>query len=474
MSTFKKCCAVVLAGALSFAFFQGKRGQSSVIPEAKAEQTLAVSLPFEKYTLANGLEVILHEDPRTPVVAVNVWYHVGSKDESPGKNGFAHLFEHVMFQGSRHVEEDTFFKYLEAAGASDRNGTTNTDRTNYYETVPANQLELVLWLESDRMAFLLDHADQKTFESQREVVKNERRQNYENSPYGLVRQFVQAEVYPKDHPYHLLTIGTPEDLDAATLTDVRTFFRTFYVPNNATLVIAGAFDKERTKSLVEKYFGPIVKGAKPPVITSAPMPKLSGQKRLDVEANVKLARVQLTWPTPKMFAAGDADLDVLSHVLAMGKSGRLYQRLVHDMQIVQSVYSYQSSSQLGSEYSIVATIKEGKSADDVLKVIDEELDKLRKEAPKESEVKRAKTQLIAQMVFGMEKVTARANLLNHYNQVAGDPGFFSKDLGRYQAVTTASVKKATEDFLPKERRILTVVTPNSSAPRAGQLKGGTK
>jgi zinc protease len=262
-----------------------------------ADAPVHASLPFEKYTLANGLEVILHPDHRTPVVSVNIWYHVGSKDEPAGKNGFAHLFEHVMFQGSRNVGEDLFFKYLERAGASERNGSTSTDRTNYFETVPTGALPLALWLESDRMGFLLDHVNQETFASQREVVKNERRQNYENAPYGLVRQFVSAAVFPPSHPYHLLTIGTPEDLDAASLDDVKAFFKTFYVPNNATLVVAGDIDPAATKELVSKYFATLPRGADPPVKTT-PMPvTLDGEKRLDVQADVELPRVVITWPT---------------------------------------------------------------------------------------------------------------------------------------------------------------------------------
>jgi zinc protease len=221
---------------------------------------LAVSMHATTTTLPNGLQVIFDEDHRTPIVTTNLWYNVGSKDEAEHRNGFAHLFEHVMFQGSKHVPEDRYFRFLEQAGATSINGTTNTDRTNYFETVPANQLELALWLESDRMAYLLDHADQKTFESQREVVKNERRQNYENAPYGMVMAFVRAEVYPKDHPYHLLTIGSPEDLDAASLEDVKGFFRANYVPNNATLVVSGDFDRVKAGALVQKWFGPIPRG----------------------------------------------------------------------------------------------------------------------------------------------------------------------------------------------------------------------
>jgi predicted Zn-dependent peptidase len=427
------------------------------------------SLKNEKYTLPNGLEVILHEDHRTPVVAVNVWYHVGSKDEPKGKNGFAHLFEHVMFQGSKHVGEDKFFWYLERAGASERNGTTNTDRTNYYETVPSNQLALALWLEGDRMGTLLDHANEETFKSQREVVKNERRQNYENAPYGLVRQFVRAAVFPEGHPYHLLTIGTPEDLDAATVEDVQRFFKTYYLPNNATLVIAGDLDPAKTKELVSTYFGWIPKGATPSVL-GAPMPvTLSGEQVLDVEADVELPRLELTWPTPANFEPGDAELDLLSRVLVNGKSSRLYKRLVYELQIAQSVSAGQDSSQLASTFAVSVTLRKGKDPKAAWKIIDEELDKLRSAPPTEDELTRARETLLARMTFDTERVTARANQLNQYNQVAHDPGFFDKDVARYAKLTAADVQKATS-FLPKTARVVSIVTPTPGAPRAGRLK----
>jgi predicted Zn-dependent peptidase len=236
---------------------------------AQAQRPLP-NLPVQSYALDNGLRVILHEDHTNPVVTVNLWYHVGSKDEPPGRNGFAHLFEHLMFQGSKHVAEDQFFQYLEGAGASDRNGTTSTDRTNYYETLPSNQLELALWLESDRMGFLLDHVDQKTFEDQRKVVKNEKRQHYDDAPYGQLPEYLHKAIYPAGHPYRNLTIGSHEDLDRATLEDVRQFFKTFYVPNNASMVVAGDLEPGKTRALVEKYFGPIRRGPQPTVITSAP------------------------------------------------------------------------------------------------------------------------------------------------------------------------------------------------------------
>src|SRR5262245_44964869 len=307
-------------------------------PSAAAQTPPPGAMSIEKYALENGLEVILHEDHRTPIVTVNIWYHVGSKDEPKGKNGFAHLFEHVMFQGSKNVGEDMFFKYLERAGASERNGTTNTDRTNYFETVPSNELALVLWLESDRMGFLLDHADEKTFASQRGGVKNERPRYYENAPYGLVGSFSVATLFPKDHPYHLTTIGTPEDLDAAKLDDVRAFFKTYYLPNNATLVIAGDIDKAKARELVDRYFAPLPRGADAPV-KRTPMPiSLTAEKRLSVEADVELARVIITWPTPPEFAPGDAELDMVADVLTKGKSSRLYKRLVYDLQIAQNVF----------------------------------------------------------------------------------------------------------------------------------------
>jgi predicted Zn-dependent peptidase len=438
---------------------------------AQSAPSIRVAIPFEKYSLENGLEVILHEDHRTPVVAVNIWYHVGSKDEPQGKNGFAHLFEHVMFQGSKNVGEDLYFKYLERAGASDRNGTTNLDRTNYYETVPSNELELVLWLESDRMGFLLDHANEATFKSQREVVKNERRQNYENAPYGLVGQFIRAAIYPEGHPYRLLTIGTPEDLDAASFADVTAFFKTFYLPNNATLVIAGDINPTRARELVKKFFAPIARGTDPPV-KKAPMPvALESEKQLEVEAEVELPRIQLTWPTPPHFAPGDAELDLVASVLSTGKSSRLYKRLVYDLQIAQDVSASQSSSQLASLFEIAVTLKKGKSPAQARRIVDEELKKLAQTAPGNEELGRARTGILSGMIFAMERVTARADWLNFYNQHTGDPGFFTKDVERYERVSPADVQKAAAAFLPLGKRVVTIVNPKPGAPRAGRLVG---
>jgi predicted Zn-dependent peptidase len=445
-------------------------------PAARAAEpeSVRIDLAVEKTKLANGLEVVLHEDHRTPIVTVNLWYHVGSKDEPSGKNGFAHLFEHVMFQGSKHVPEDTYFRFLERAGATDINGTTSTDRTNYFETVPANRLELALWLESDRMGFLLDHVDQQTFSGQRDVVKNERRQSYENAPYGMVPQFVHEALYPAEHPYRNLTIGSPQDLDRATLDDVKAFFRTWYVPNNATLVVAGDIDKKKTLALVEKYFGPIPSGTLPArryQASPGPVPdvKLAGETRLEVEAGVELPRVYISWPTPPYFAAGDGELDLLARALTSGKTSRLYKRLVYDDQIAQDVASYQASAQLGSMFEIVATAKPGHTADELVKAIDEELGKVRSGGVTDAELARAKTSFLADEVFSLEGVGSRANTFNTFNQYVGDPGYLPKYFDRYEKMTAASVRDAARTLLPEKARIVTVVTPKKDAPICGVL-----
>lgn len=464
--------ATTSALAISLTSHQGA-AQTEGAHVATRAAAPTVSMTATSTKLANGLEVIFDEDHRTPIVTVNLWYHVGSKDEPEHRNGFAHLFEHVMFQGSKHVPEDTYFRFLERAGATSINGTTNTDRTNYFETVPANQLELALWLESDRMAYLLSHADEKTFQSQREVVKNERRQNYENAPYGLVIAFIRAEVYPKEHPYHLLTIGSPEDLDAATFEDVKAFFRTNYLPNNATLVISGDIDRAKVAPLVEKWFGPIPRGKdvprKKPITTT-----LAGETRIDVEAGVELARAYVTWPTPAFFAPGDAELDLVSHVLTGGKTSRLYKRLVYDLQIAQSVGASQQSSELGSLFEITATAKPGHTGEELLKVIDEEIAKLRTGGVTEPELSRARTTITADTLFDLERSSARANRLNTYSHYVGNPNYLAKDLARTANASTTSITEAARTWLKEKDRVVTIVAPKKDAPVAGRIVKTTR
>jgi zinc protease len=442
-------------------------------PPSAAATMRPVTLAVQKNHLANGLEVITHEDHRTPIVSVNLWYHVGSKDEPAGKNGFAHLFEHVMFQGSKHVPEDTYFLDLERAGASAINGSTSTDRTNYFETVPSNRLELALWLESDRMGFLLDHVDQATFAGQRDVVKNERRQNYENAPYGMTEAFLCQELYPKGHPYHLLTIGSPEDLDAATLDDVKAFFRTWYVPNNATLVISGDIDPAAALALAEKYFGPIPAGTVPDRSKwdNPPAVSLKASKALDIAAGVELPRVYMAWPTPPSFKSGDGELDLVANALTGGKTARLYKRLVYDMQVAESVQAYEDSSQLGSKFVIIATAQPKHTADELRAAIDDELRKLFAGGITEAELTRAKTNALSGIVFDLEKDSERANRINMYNQIARDASFLPKDMERYATATVASVSDAARKYLPFEGRLVAVVTPDKSAPVSGVLRG---
>jgi zinc protease len=429
-----------------------------------------ITLPVRESTLANGLRVVLHEDHRTPIVAIDVWYHVGSKDEPDGRHGFAHLFEHVMFQGSKHVPEDTYFRDLERVGASNINGSTTADRTNYFETVPSNRLPLALWLESDRMGFLLEHVDAQTFAGQREVVKNERRQTLENAPYGRVPQFVAEAMYPEAHPYHHLTIGSPTDLDAATLDDVKQFFRTWYVPDNASLVIAGDIDPDATLKLVEQYFGPIPRGVVP---DRPPPPKveLPGEKRVVVEAGVELGRVVVAWPTPAFFAPGDGELDLVARVLSAGGTSRLYKRLVYDAQIAQDLSAHQASQQLGSRFEIMATARPGHTPEELLAAIDDELAKLRDAGVTDVEIGRARTGFLAPETFGLEQVGRRADLLDEYQHYTGEAGYLSKDIARYEAATPASLRDAARTWLPPDRRVVIVVRPTKGAPLAGRVAG---
>ena len=336
---------------------------------------------FEKYTLPNGLEVILSEDHRLPLVAVNLWYHVGPANEDPGRTGFAHLFEHMMFQGSKHVPGDTHFQLARRAPArSDVNGTTDFDRTNYFETMPANQLELALWLESDRMGYLLDQVDQANLSNQQDVVRNERRQSVENQPYGIVEEALFHQLFPKEHPYYASVIGSHADIQAAKLDDVKNFFKLYYAPNNASLAIVGDIDKAATKALVEKYFGTLKQGQPVPK-PSVQTPPITAERRAVVQDRVELPRVYMAWLTPPIFKPGDADADIAATALGGGQSSRLYKKLVYEKQIAQDVSAAQYSLMLGSVFQITATARPGHTAEELEKAIDEELATFRQNGP---------------------------------------------------------------------------------------------
>ena len=428
-------------------------------------------LPFEKYTLTSGLEVILHEDHRVPEVVVDVWYKVGSKDEVAGRTGFAHLFEHVMFQGTKHVAEDKHFEYLQKAGASNVNGSTSPDRTNYFEVVPSNQVELALWLESDRMGFLLDRPGfRETLDNQRDVVKNERRQRVENRPMGLMSRLVLEALYPPQHPYHHEVIGSMEDLSVASVEDVKAFFRTNYAPGNATLVIAGDFERAKIKELVERYFAPIPPAETAPPRVTPPAAALAGPKRIAMEAKVQQPFLSVSYPSPPSFAAGDRELDLIANLLANGKASRLYRRLVYDMKIAQSVSASQDSQKLASHFEINASPMPGHTLDELLGVIDEELDRLRREPPAPAELDRAKNQLESDTVRNLEPLQARAERLQGYNYLLGDPGFLGEDLRLYRAVDGAAIQRVAGQYLRKEARVIITVDPNSEAPIMGRVK----
>src|SRR3954470_3137314 len=318
-------------------------------------------IPFTKRTLANGLDVIVHEDHQLPMVAVNIWYHVGSKNERPGRTGFAHLFEHLMFEGSEHHDKG-YFPPLQQAGAL-LNGSTNTDRTNYWEVVPTSAVDLALWMESDRMGYLLPALTRERFETQRDVVLNERRQNYENRPYGFALMALLAALYPSDHPYNWMTIGAAEDIRQMEFEEVREFFRTYYHPANASLVLAGDIETERAFDLAARYFGELPAGVKPPAVSAAAT--LTHERRLLLEDRVELPRLYMAWHSPAMFAPGDADMDLVGDLLANGKTSRLYRSLVYEQRLAVDVSGYQSSRELGGFFLLVATAAPGRSLTEI-------------------------------------------------------------------------------------------------------------
>jgi zinc protease len=435
-------------------------GAQSPAPTPPATPRLEV--PFRQFQLPNGLNVILHQDNTVPIVAVNVWYHVGSANEKPGRTGFAHLFEHLMFEGSKNVPEGRFDVLLEAAGANN-NGSTTNDRTNYIIDVPSNALELALYLESDRMGYLLDAMPPEQVNSQRDVVKNERRQSYENRPYGMASLEIDRMLWPKGHPYSWPVIGHMEDLTAATQQDVVEFFKKYYAPNNASLVIAGDIDFTATRALVEKWFSELPRGASvEPVAPPAAM--LTEVKRQTITDQVSLPRLYLGWLTPRFYAPGDAALDVVSSVLAGGKNSRLYKRLVYEEQMAQDVSAFQSSAALGSSFMIVATARRGRTADDLQKAIDEEIERLRQAPPDAREVQRALNQIEASFYRRMERVggfSGKADQLNAYYFAGGSPDFFAEDLARYASITPADVQAAITRWLPRDRRVELVVEPEA-------------
>ena len=444
-------------------------GVSAPLPLA-AQTTPRIS--FEKYTLPNGLQVILHEDHSTPIVAVNTWYLVGSGDEQVGRTGFAHLFEHIMFMGSQNVPVGMFDQWLEAAGA-DNNGSTNEDRTNYYEVLPSNALELALWLDADRMGWLLPTMDLPKVDLQRDVVKNERRQGVDNVPYGKADETILAALYPKTHPYSWPVIGSMADLSAATLDDTKNFFRTYYAPNNATLSIAGDFNPAQAKQLIAKYFGAIPRGPAIMRRTTVPPVVIPRDNFLVLEDKVQLPRLFYTWPTVKLFAPDDAALDILAQVLANDKNSRLYKKLVYDLQIAQSVGAFQHSQRLTGKFQLDVLPKPGQSTAEIDKLVQAEIAGVINSGITQRELVRAQNSFRAQFLDRIASVLGKADALNSYNYFAGTPDYVQQDAARYDKVTAADVQRVARTYLGKPKIVLTVV-PEGKKELMLSATGGAK
>jgi zinc protease len=423
---------------------------------ALAVQTM--DIPYTKHTLGNGLPVLIHEDRRCPIVAVNLWYHVGSKNEQPGRTGFAHLFEHLMFEGSEHYDHG-YFQPLQQAGAV-LNGSTNSDRTNYWEVVPPGALELALWMESDRMGHLLPALTEEKFRNQRDVVLNERRQNYENRPYGMAGMAIVDALYPPDHPYHWLTIGSPDDLRAASLDEVRAFFARYYHPGNASLAIAGDVDSDAALALADAYFGQLPPG--PPVGPVAHPVATTREARLVLEDKVELPRLYLNWLSPAIFAPGDSDLDLAADVLGDGKSSRLYRSMVYERRIATDVTAVQQSRELGGLFQLIATAAPGHGLAELEAAMNAELAQVAQSGPTAAELARGLAQAEAQFIYRIQVVGGfggKSDQLNQYNVFVGDPGYFDRDLLRYREATPASVAEAGRRALIDAPRVAVSVVP---------------
>jgi zinc protease len=422
-------------------------------------------VPFTKTTLSNGLDVIVHEHRSAPLVGVSVWYHVGSKNEVPGRTGLAHLFEHLMFEGSLH-QPSSYFEPLQEAGAA-INGSTSTDRTNYWELVPSQAVRRALWMEADRMGWLLPALTDARFETQRNVVLNERRQNYENRPYGLAGFALHHALFPPSHPYHWPTIGFTADLHAATIDDARAFFTRYYHPGNASVALAGDIDADTAIPIIEELFGEIPAGeavaaVEAPIV--APRPH-----RIVLEDRVQLPRLYLAWPSPALFAPGDADLDVTADLLASGRTSRLYRRLVHERRIATELSAAQTSRELGGLFQVLATAAPGHRLEELEAAIHDELGALATEGPSDDEVERSSAHAEAAFVYRLESLGGsggKADQLNAYNVYRGQPDYFAEDLERYLAVTPERVRAAAAEWLDPRQALALSVVPAGEASRA--------
>ncbi len=421
-------------------------------------------IPIERYTLENGLRVVLSEDHTTPVVAVNLWYNAGSRNEVPGKTGLAHLFEHMMFQGSQNVGEPGHIALVERVGGN-LNGSTWLDRTNYYDTVPSDQLEMALWLESDRMGFFLPALTQEKFDNQREVVKNERRQRVDHQPYGDWDERIQALVFPEDHPYHHPVIGSMVDLDAASLDDVREFFETYYAPNNAVLTLCGDFDPAEARRLIEAYFGPFPRGRELPPLPGRPVPeplKIGREVRVEVEdPKVPLARVYLAWRIPPYGEPEYYAADLLAELMAGGKSTRLYRTAVRERRVSRGISAFTYPVVTGvSTFVVRGNVPAGGDTRALEAVVLEEVERIATEGPDAAEMERAATGLEARHLLDLQKPSERADTLSMLTTYFDDPERINTELDRYRAVTADDVRRVAREYLGADNRVvLTYLQP---------------
>ncbi len=435
-------------------------------PPASDVRRQTSSIAFEKLKLPNGLTVILHSDRSLPLVAVNVWYHVGPANEPAHRSGFAHLFEHLMFEGSKHVGHE-FDHVLESIGATNSNGTTSWDRTDYFETAPSENLELLLWLESDRMGFMIDTLTQDRLDVQRDVVKNERRQSYENAPYGPSSLALLNALFPPGHPYNGAVIGSMQDLSDASLPDVVEFFRAYYAPSNATLCIAGDFDAAQAKTWITRYFASLP-DRKRPEAKAVPYAPLSKAERLVVSEPVSLAQVSFGYRTPPAYSADDPAVQVAMAVLGGGKATRLYQRLVVQTKLAADVSASLESNQLSSIASLSATVATGKSSAAVEHELDVVLAALTKSGPTSAELERAKRRILVGVASDLELLngsggeSGRAGLLQRFDQYTGDPGYLPKYLAQIQNVSSADVSRVLKESLKPTARVVVVTEPRAT------------
>lgn len=422
-----------------------------------------IVIPFEKYVLANGLEVILHRDTSLPSVAVSVWYHVGPVNEPPKRSGFAHLFEHLMFGGSRDVGTQ-MDQLLESVGATNMNGTTNWDRTNYFETVPSEHLELALWIESDRMGFLLDGIGQKQLDIQRDVVKNERRQSFENAPYGPSSLALLDTLFPEGHPYHGAVIGSMQDLTAATFEDVKAFYRDYYAPSNATLALAGDFDINQAKVWIEKYFATLRKLPKPQTRPFEPKPVAAA--RLEVDEPVQVSKIALGWVTPAAYTPSSAALELAAEVLAGGKATRLYRALVVEQKLAVDVDADTDANALGTIFSIDASAASGVAPERIESAINAELERLGQTPPSDAEMHRAKSRILLSVMRDLQSLnghggeSGRVGQLQRFNHYLGNPGKIRDWYEQLWKVTSTEVSTATKQWLSTAHRVTVVTRPS--------------